>query len=337
MDLTPENNNNKESEKDPVRSDRSLWYMAIGLGVVILIMGYLTLFVDDPWSFFSKEKTPVTVIDDSSLLDQSASMSEEEVRASLVKFIEAFYHDQRRGYFDPPSYFAPLTETFYNYHNLNYTRLKDIYWKRMAQMSNFSRTWLVSSLDFSRADSKITATYWAKERYFRPSVRQQYSADLKYEIIINAEGKIESLTVIETKNESVVQLAPDTVSNHPEEAFTPDIEAEPSAENKMYDMGQVDVEPEFDGGQKEFTRYVSSNLKYPAAARQNNVQGKVYLSFVVEKDGSISDVKVRQGIGSGCDEEAVRILQSSPNWKPGSIKGSPVRTYCTLPLNFQLQ
>jgi hypothetical protein len=154
MDLTPENNN-EENKKDPVRSDRSLWYMAIGLGVVILIMGYLTLFVDDPWSIFSKEKTPVTVIDDNSLLDQSASMSDEQVRSSLVKFIEAFYHDQRRGYFDPPSYFAPLTETFYNYHNLDYTRLKDIYWKRMSQMSGFNRNWVVSSLEFSRTDSKI--------------------------------------------------------------------------------------------------------------------------------------------------------------------------------------
>lgn len=335
MDLTPENNN-EESEKDPVRSDRSLWYMAIGLGLVILIMGYLTLFVDDPWSIFSKEKTPVTVIDDNSL-DQSASMNDEEVRGSLVKFIEAFYHDQRRGYFDPPSYFAPLTETFYNYHNLNYTRLKDIYWKRMSQMSNFSRTWVVSSLEFTRSDSKITATYWAKERYFRPSVRQQYSADLKYEMRINEEGKIESLTVIETRNESIVQLAPDTISTPPDEEFTPDIESEPTNENKVYDMGQVEVAPEFNGGQKEFTRFVSSNLKYPLAARQNNVQGKVYLSFIVEKDGSIADVKVRQGIGSGCDEEAVRILKSSPNWKPSSIKGAPVRTYCILPLTFQLQ
>lgn len=335
MDLTPENNN-EESEKDPVRSDRSLWYMAIGLGLVILIMGYLTLFVDDPWSIFSKEKTPVTVIDDKSL-DQSASMNDEEVRSSLVKFIEAFYHDQRRGYFDPPSYFAPLTETFYNYHNLNYTRLKDIYWKRMSQMSNFSRTWVVSSLEFTRSDSKITATYWAKERYFRPSVRQQYSADLKYEMRINEEGKIESLTVIETRNESIVQLAPDTISTPPDEEFTPDIESEPTNENKVYDMGQVEVAPEFNGGQKEFTRFVSSNLKYPLVARQNNVQGKVYLSFIVEKDGSIADVKVRQGIGSGCDEEAVRILKSSPNWKPSSIKGAPVRTYCILPLTFQLQ
>lgn len=336
MDLTPENNN-EESEKDPVRSDRSLWYMAIGLGVLILIMGYLTLFVDDPWSIFSSEKTPVTVVDDNSLLDQSSSMSDEQVKSSLVKFIEAFYHDQRRGYFDPPSYFAPLTETFYNYHNLNYTRLKDIYWKRMSQMSNFSRNWVVSSLEFSRANSKITATYWAKERYFKPAVRQQYSADLKYEMRIDEEGKIESLTVIETKNESIVQLAPDTISTPPSEEFTPDIAADAPAENKIYDMAQVEVAPEFNGGQKDLSRYIASNLKYPAAARQNNVQGKVYLSFIVEKDGSITDIKIRQGIGSGCDEEAIRILQNSPAWKPGLIKGAPVRTYCILPLTFQLQ
>lgn len=333
-----ENNEKKEKQEDvPVYKDRSLIYMAAGLGVVILIMGYLTLFVDDPWKMFHKEPVPEKIVDDrnESVLNKNESMSDEQVRASLVKFIEAFYYDQRKGYFDPPSYFANITDTFYNYHHLNHQRLKEIYWKRMEDMQNFSRNWIVSSLDFERRDSKIVATYWAKESYFRPSLREQYSADIKYEMIINADGKIESLADIDTRNEITRQVAPDTTSliDGPE---APGASAGSPDDSKVYDMSVVETAPEFNGGQKELSKYVSANLKYPAAARQNNVQGKVYLGFVVEKDGTVSDIKIRQGIGSGCDEEAVRVLRNSPKWKPGVLKGNPVRTYCVLPITFQL-
>ncbi|KAA8475547.1 TonB family protein [Arcticibacter tournemirensis] len=329
----------KPEEEVPVYKDRSLLYMGIGLGLLILIMGYLTLFVDDPWKIFRKDEVPEKVLDEgnSSILNKSESMSDEEVRASLVKFIEAFYYDQRKGYFDPPSYFAKITVTFYNYHNLNYQRLKDIYWKRLADMHNFSRNWVVSSLDFERKDSKIIASYWTKESYFKPSVREQYSADIKYEMIIDEEGKIESLRDIEVRNEVANKVAPDSALLNTEL-----IEASPAvvsqdADSKVYDMNLVESAPEFNGGQRELNKYISNNIKYPAAARQNNIQGKVYLSFIVEKDGSINDIKVKQGIGSGCDEEAIRVLRSSPKWKPGMIKGSAVRTYCILPVTFQLE
>ncbi len=326
-------------EEVPVYKDRSLLYMGIGLGLLILIMGYLTLFVDDPWKIFRKDEVPEKVVDEgnSSILNKSESMSDDEVRASLVKFIEAFYYDQRKGYFDPPSYFAKITVTFYNYHNLNYQRLKDIYWKRLADMHNFSRNWVVSSLDFERKDSKIIATYWTKESYFRPSVREQYSADIKYEMVIDEDGKIESLRDIELRNEVVNKVEPDTISLEAE-LVTPSLPDENQGpDSKVYDMNLVEKAPEFNGGQRELNKYISNNIKYPAAARQNNIQGKVYLSFIVEKDGSINDIKVKQGIGSGCDEEAIRVLRSSPKWKPGMIKGSPVRTYCILPVTFQLE
>jgi hypothetical protein len=104
------------SENEVIK-DPSLRYMAIGLGLIILIMGYLTLYVDDVNSFFSdKKEDVVTVIDDnnSDVLLENSNMTDEEVRGSLIKFIEAFYNDQRKGYFDPPSYFSPITRTYYN-------------------------------------------------------------------------------------------------------------------------------------------------------------------------------------------------------------------------------
>src|SRR5687768_3998883 len=106
--LTPQPDEIRDQE--PVKRDRSLLYMGLILGFVLLIMGYLTFFVDDLNSLFSGEQPPVTVVDDKSdLLDKNADMTDAQVRSSLVKFIEAFYYDQRKGYFDPPSYFASIT------------------------------------------------------------------------------------------------------------------------------------------------------------------------------------------------------------------------------------
>ncbi len=92
--------------------------------------------------------------------------------------------------------------------------------------------------------------------------------------------------------------------------------------------------PEFPGGIKAWGEYVIKNLKYPAEARNNNVQGRVIVSFTVDKDGSIQDIRVLRGIGSGADEEAVRVVAQSPKWIPGTINGQPARVAYTMPINF---
>ena len=104
----------QETIEGDLKKDKSLLHMGIGLGVIILVMGYLTLFVDNLNGLFTKEQDVVTVIDDdnSDALNENANMTNSEVRSSLIKFIEAFYTDQRRGYFDPPSYFTPITRTY---------------------------------------------------------------------------------------------------------------------------------------------------------------------------------------------------------------------------------
>ncbi|HEY0055567.1 MAG TPA: energy transducer TonB [Pedobacter sp.] len=323
-------------EVTPVYKDRSLLYMGLILGVVIAVMGYLTLFVDDPSKIFSKEdKTKLVVEDKTSVLNKSESMNDEEVRTSLVRFIEAFYYDQRRGYFDPPSYFADITETFYNYHSLTHKRLKELYWQRLEGRDNYRRNWIVSTLDFERADSKITATFWVKESYYRRALRDNYSALIKYEIIIDESGKIISLREVGTKNEEIQVTQPDSIALNEPQAAIQENEGG-AAPDKVYDNTLVDIAPEYAGGTKELARFLSTNIKYPELAKQKNVQGKVYLSFIVEKDGTLTDIKVKQGIGSGCEEEAIRVLKASEKWKPGMIKDSPVRTYFSVPITFQL-
>jgi protein TonB len=83
--------------------------------------------------------------------------------------------------------------------------------------------------------------------------------------------------------------------------------------------------------------YLGNNIKYPVMAKESGIQGKVYVTFVVERDGSITDVKVLRGIGGGCDEEAVRVVASMPRWKPGKQRGKPVRVQYNLPVRFTLQ
>jgi protein TonB len=90
------------------------------------------------------------------------------------------------------------------------------------------------------------------------------------------------------------------------------------------------------GGMPAFYEFVGKKLKYPAQARRMGVEGKVFVEFVIERDGTITDVKAIKGIGAGCDEEAVRVLQSAPKWKAGKQRGKPVRQRMVLPIAFKL-
>jgi periplasmic protein TonB len=90
------------------------------------------------------------------------------------------------------------------------------------------------------------------------------------------------------------------------------------------------------GGMAAFYKYMGDKIKYPAQARRMGVEGKVFVQFVIGKDGSISDVKVVKGIGAGCDEEAVRVVQGSPAWNPGKQRGKAVKQRYTVPVFFKL-
>ena len=99
----------------------------------------------------------------------------------------------------------------------------------------------------------------------------------------------------------------------------------------------VEAEPEFPGGMEALMKYLSENIKYPEQAKKENIQGKVYMRFVVERDGSIVDAEILRGIGGGCDEEALRVVNAMPKWEPGKQKGTPVRVQYNLPIVFKLQ
>ncbi|AWV98764.1 energy transducer TonB [Arcticibacterium luteifluviistationis] len=97
-----------------------------------------------------------------------------------------------------------------------------------------------------------------------------------------------------------------------------------------------EIMPEFNGGLKKMYKWFGRNLQYPRNASLNGVEGRVIVTFIVEKDGGISDVKVLKGIGFGCDEEAARVIKKMPKWNAGIQNGKTVRVRYTIPLSFQM-
>jgi protein TonB len=120
-----------------------------------------------------------------------------------------------------------------------------------------------------------------------------------------------------------------------EEYVAPEIEEEEIQEAEIFTI--VEEMPEFPGGTQKLADYLAKNIKYPQMARESGIQGRVFISFVVEPDGSVSNVNVMRSLGGGCDEEAVRVVKSMPKWKAGKQRGKPVRVSYILPVNFKLQ
>ena len=142
----------------------------------------------------------------------------------------------------------------------------------------------------------------------------------------------------EVEEETVVERAEVVV----EEIKAPEIKAPPPPkepeEPEIFTI--VEEMPEFPGGQAALFKFLAEKTKYPAMARENGIEGTVYVGFVVLEDGSISNVQVKRGLpggGAGCDEEAIRVVQTMPKWKPGKQRGKSVKVAYTLPFKFKLE
>lgn len=115
----------------------------------------------------------------------------------------------------------------------------------------------------------------------------------------------------------------------------PPAAAKPEVTNKVFDV--VEQMPSFPGGQGALMSYLANNIKYPVVAQENGVQGRVVVSFVVERDGSITDVKVVRSVDPSLDREATRVVRGMPHWNPGKQNGSAVRVKYNVPVAFRLQ
>ncbi|MCF8230976.1 MAG: energy transducer TonB [Bacteroidales bacterium] len=139
---------------------------------------------------------------------------------------------------------------------------------------------------------------------------------------------------VDVEDEVVIDVTADEDTEVEEYEPAP-MEEEEKKEDKVFVV--VEDQPQFPGGEKARKRYLSNNIEYPQLARESGIEGTVYVTFVVEKDGSITDVRVLRGIGGGCDKEAIRVVKEMPKWKPGKQRGKPVRVQFNMPIRFTLQ
>ena len=151
------------------------------------------------------------------------------------------------------------------------------------------------------------------------------------------EVNMDDIQVVEDKSEVKNEFEAqdfDEVKNEEK----PDVKVEEEQEveeQKIFTV--VENDPEFPGGMDALYKYLAENIKYPKLAQENGITGKVYLTFVVERDGSITDIKTLRDIGGGCAAEAIRVVKSMPKWKPGKQRGKAVRVQLNLPVNFNLK
>ncbi len=111
---------------------------------------------------------------------------------------------------------------------------------------------------------------------------------------------------------------------------------EGTVDNGIHEISEIQEYPEFPGGMTAWAKFIQKNLRYPYMAQEAGIQGKVYVSFVIETDGSISNVNLVKGIGGGCDEEAMRVIKKSPKWKAGRQNSQAVRVRYNMPINYTI-
>lgn len=137
--------------------------------------------------------------------------------------------------------------------------------------------------------------------------------------VVNQEGQ-DDVDKFEAVHEQVVVKEPEPVKPKEDEVFV-----------------AVEQQAEFPGGQAALMKWLSTNIRYPEAAQQNEIQGRVVVKFIVEKDGSVSHAEIVRGVDKDLDREALRVVQRMPKWQPGKNNGVAVRSYFNLPVTFKLQ
>jgi periplasmic protein TonB len=146
------------------------------------------------------------------------------------------------------------------------------------------------------------------------------------------------LEIVDNKTEVETNLSIDAEAdeNTQIETYVAPTQVEETEAQETEIFTVVEDQPGYPGGEEARLKYLSENTKYPQMARESQIQGTVYVTFVVEKDGRVRDVRVLRGIGGGCDEEAIRVIQNMPRWNPGKQRGKPVRVQFNLPIKFTL-
>lgn len=170
-------------------------------------------------------------------------------------------------------------------------------------------------------------------------IKYGLSAPLFAAMLVFSSAKMETganAIIRQTNIAEPASILPQTRQNQSTPDTTYSFEAK-SSPDTIISFEKVDQLPKFpDGGNPAFAKYLSQNIKYPQIAKENNIEGRVLVSFIVEKDGTLTDIKVLRDIGYSCGEEALRVLKTSPKWVPGIQDGKAVRVAYTCPIAFNI-
>ena len=178
----------------------------------------------------------------------------------------------------------------------------------------------------ARETQKFTAPVIKKDELVKAEnqVKQMDQLDAKVAVGTKDEEGVKDRNIEAVRSDIAVATPP-----------PPPPAPKPEVSNKVFDV--VEEMPSFPGGQGALMSFLNSNIKYPVVAQENGVQGRVIVGFVVERDGSITDVKVMRSVDPSLDREAQRVVKAMPRWKPGKQNGSAVRVKYTVPVVFRLQ
>jgi periplasmic protein TonB len=167
-------------------------------------------------------------------------------------------------------------------------------------------------------------------KYVPPVVKED--AEVKEETKVEPPPATVQVSTVTSEGSGKVEVIAAPVGKAEE---APPVVVEPVKEDEVFTI--LEQQAEFPDGQAALFKWLSQNIKYPAVARENNIQGKVILRFIVEKDGTVNGVTVLRGANELLDKEAVRVVKEMPKWKAGKQRGNSVRSYFTLPVVFKLE
>ena len=229
-------------------------------------------------------------------------------------------------------------------------------WKVIAQKQAEEQQAYMEAMELAKLQEQAKKEEKKKQEPIKPKVEQKkeipvaretqkFTAPvIKKDELVKEENQVKQMDKLDDKvavgtenKEGVKDRSVEAVRTDIAVAAPPPPPAAPKPEvsNKVFDV--VEEMPSFPGGNGALMSFLSSNIKYPVVAQENGVQGRVIVSFVVERDGSITDVKVARSVDPSLDREAQRVVKSMPKWKPGKQNGSAVRVKYTVPVVFRLQ
>ena len=229
-------------------------------------------------------------------------------------------------------------------------------WKVIAQKQAEEQQAYMEAMELAKLQEQAKKEEKKKQEPIKPKVEQKkeipvaretqkFTAPvIKKDELVKEENQVKQMDKLDDKvavgtenKEGVKDRSVEAVRTDIAVAPPPPPPAAPKPEvsNKVFDV--VEEMPSFPGGNGALMSFLSSNIKYPVVAQENGVQGRVIVSFVVERDGSITDVKVARSVDPSLDREAQRVVKSMPKWKPGKQNGSAVRVKYTVPVVFRLQ